>query len=539
MISRPTLKRGRFLLPTILICSWFIADTAAAKPDKSKIEINGGDQLKLREGQRRVKYTTVQAGNELKFSLTGPAVFAIAVRQLFQDARGLRRSSERSPIIITRDGESRINATIDIEKIKTELAKNRLGVASGKWLRHMQVPEGLHHYTMRFRGAADAQFALRLRRVKALRESLRLPAEEIISEETPSTNTTLAQASANGDMASETQTSTPSVTKPANSSTSASNNSTNDTDLAVSSSTPGVDPSDPIVSTSAAGTIIAGTVASEGPTKSTAMVTQDTTATSAPIRLAVMDVVLGDTEIDKVIGESLSSVLAAEIKLRSGNSFTVMTRNELKSVLQQQAQAQMMGCNEADCAADIGKMASAQQIVTASIGKIGEGWLFTIQRVDTKSGQVLNRQSVNWRSEPSGLVELCRPYVARLFDGSKAETYKGTLEVLTPEEGAEVHLNDALIGETPLKIVPDLSIGAHHISITKSGFLPYRMDVVVNRNERTLLQAVLIDESSLQPWYKKWWVWTGAAAIIGGTATTIMLLRDNRTTLDVKVGLPQ
>ena len=64
-------------------------------------------------------------------------------------------------------------------------------------------------------------------------------------------------------------------------------------------------------------------------------------------------------------------------------------------------------------------------------------------------------------------------------------------------------------------------------------------DVVVFKNETTLLQAELIDESTLKPWYMKWWVWAGAAALVGGAVgTAVILAPDGTTDLSAEVGLP-
>ena len=71
------------------------------------------------------------------------------------------------------------------------------------------------------------------------------------------------------------------------------------------------------------------------------------------------------------------------------------------------------------------------------------------------------------------------------------------------------------------------------MQVKKPGFLLYDQDVVINHRETTLLQVELVDEDSLKPWYKKWWVWTGAAALVGGAVTTAILLQSTDTTVTV------
>ena len=198
-----------------------------------------------------------------------------------------------------------------------------------------------------------------------------------------------------------------------------------------------------------------------------------------------------------------------------------------------------MGCVDDNCLVDIAKLASADFMVTSNIGKIGDEWVFTLELVDVARGQVIRRQATTWVGAPKGLVELCRPYVSRLVEGSKASDYKGAVQILSNEEGAVVHLDEKPIGETPVELFPDLAIGRHRGQIKKDGFLLYKNDVVVFKNETTLLQAELIDEASLKPWYMKWWVWAGAAALVGGAVGTAVILAPEGTTdISPEIGLP-
>lgn len=256
-------------------------------------------------------------------------------------------------------------------------------------------------------------------------------------------------------------------------------------------------------------------------------------------RLAVMDVEVRGAELDPVVGESLSSVLAAEIALRYGERYVVLSRGDVRSLVRQQIEAQQTGCNDPSCARDLSGLAEADFTVTSSVGKLGDGWVLTLELTDVERSAVVARQKVTWNGVPAGLVELVRPYVARLLDGASAEAYQGTLEILSNEKNAQVVLNDAQLGVLPLVPVEKLGIGKHRVRVHKDGFLPYDADVVVHRNETTVLFASLVDESSLTPWYQKWWVWAatgaGAAAIV---TTAILLTRDGPEDRELVIGQP-
>ncbi|MEO1170448.1 MAG: PEGA domain-containing protein, partial [Myxococcota bacterium] len=132
-----------------------------------------------------------------------------------------------------------------------------------------------------------------------------------------------------------------------------------------------------------------------------------------------------------------------------------------------------------------------------------------------------------------GLVQLVRPYIARLVDGTKAEGYTGELEVLVSENEATVILGERELGLSPVTAVDGLPIGRHRVSVLKDGYVPFTQDVVIQRNELTLFQANLIDESSLVPWWQKWWVWTavGGGLVAGGIVAAILLDDDEEGTL--------
>lgn len=261
-------------------------------------------------------------------------------------------------------------------------------------------------------------------------------------------------------------------------------------------------------------------------------------AKQSPLKIAVMDVVVNTEDLDAAIGESISAVLAAELALRGGDRFTVIARNDLRRLVRQQAEAQQLGCDDPKCAADLGQMAAADRVVASSISKLGDTWVFGFDMIDVHLGQVISRQGGTWKGPPSGLVELVKPYVARLIEGSRAESFKGSLEILVSEEEASVHINEKDLGASPVRIVADLPIGKQRVRVTKDGYLPYEQDVVINHNEMTLVQIHLVDEASLQPWYMKWWVWTGAGAVVAGAIAAGIIVSTGPSTTTFRVNAP-
>ena len=249
-------------------------------------------------------------------------------------------------------------------------------------------------------------------------------------------------------------------------------------------------------------------------------------------RIAVLDVSIKTDALDKVVGESVSSVLASELAVRSKNRYTVISRNEIKSMLGQQVLAQSLGCVDSECMTNLAEMAAADFVLSSSIGKVESEWVFTLELIETSSGNVLRRQAATYLGSPDGLIELCRPYVARLIEGTQAADFKGSVQVLSNAPDAVVHVNEKEIGSTPVDIYAGLPVGRHRVEIKKPGYLLYKQDVIIHHNETTLLQAELIDEDSIKPWYSKWWVWTSAAAVVTGSVLiALQAMPDTETTV--------
>jgi hypothetical protein len=163
-------------------------------------------------------------------------------------------------------------------------------------------------------------------------------------------------------------------------------------------------------------------------------------------------------------------------------------------------------------------------VISGSVDKgEGDAVVLSLTLVDPEGPTILDRQAFTWRSAVDDMVDLARPAVDKLLLGAKAAAFTGGVDVLAPA-GATVVLDDKELGAAPLKPVHDLGIGVHHIDVRKPGFLPWGRDIAVSNGETQVVQVDLIDETSVQPIYARWYVWGSALAgviVIGGTAAGI------------------
>lgn len=94
----------------------------------------------------------------------------------------------------------------------------------------------------------------------------------------------------------------------------------------------------------------------------------------------------------------------------------------------------------------------------------------------------------------------------------KLDLLPATLKISSSQTGALVHVDDADIGPAPVDVLRPA--GAYRVTVKKTGFLPYGAQVTVQPGEEVKLRAALVeDKPSI---VKKWWFWTGIAAVVGG-----------------------
>jgi hypothetical protein len=260
-----------------------------------------------------------------------------------------------------------------------------------------------------------------------------------------------------------------------------------------------------------------------------------TASPTAPIAVAVLD--LRATDDVKGAAKALATLITAEVASHPGHK--ALSRGELASIIAQQADAQLLGCDQPACMADIGTLVAADRVVAGSLERVESGALvLSLLLVDPKGPTVLERVAFSWNAPADDLVDLARPAVDRLLLGKRALELKGALEVVVMA-GAEVAVDDKALGEAPVKPVRDLPIGVHRVSVRKPGFVPVDRDVAITADETTVARVDLVDELSLQPWYARWYVWgtaIAAVAVVGGSIGAVAAWQYFQTPAKLVVG---
>jgi hypothetical protein len=184
------------------------------------------------------------------------------------------------------------------------------------------------------------------------------------------------------------------------------------------------------------------------------------------------------------------------------------------------------------CLAAIGKKLGVDVIVTGTVGQLGDNYVLTVKAVDVATAKSLQKiQSDPLRGQPDELIEGVRVAAYRLLAPGQLH---GAIQVQTDLIGAEVRLDDAVVGKTPLPdngVIRKLRLGKHALSVTAPGGEPYNDTVEVHFQKVSPVIVRLIPSTQVigtgkierierRPFYTRTWflVAAGVAAVGLGAA---------------------
>jgi TolB-like protein len=103
---------------------------------------------------------------------------------------------------------------------------------------------------------------------------------------------------------------------------------------------------------------------------------------------------LDSSDLD-VLGDALS------VELQNSRSLRVMERTQISRILAEQQFQNSGACDRSECAVEVGRILSVDDVVLGSVGKIGESWSVTLRLVSVQTGEVV----ASARDTRSGSIE--------------------------------------------------------------------------------------------------------------------------------------
>jgi TolB-like protein len=140
---------------------------------------------------------------------------------------------------------------------------------------------------------------------------------------------------------------------------------------------------------------------------------QEAAAATQKIKIAVMDVAAQQGVSPQAAG-SLTDLATAEIaKL---GRYEVISRDDIRVMLEHFANQQLAQCDDTRCLAVIGGALGVDYIFAGNVGMVGNLYIINLKVIDINQATVRSRVTAEYRGPEAGLVAQTRQGIDQLFD---------------------------------------------------------------------------------------------------------------------------
>jgi len=94
--------------------------------------------------------------------------------------------------------------------------------------------------------------------------------------------------------------------------------------------------------------------------------------------------------------------------------FTVLSRSDMKTVLEAQQFQRTGACDDTSCLVEMGKILSVQKIVGGTLGKVGATFSISLRLVDVETGKTEFTVDDEWKGEADAFLEFVQDTTKRL-----------------------------------------------------------------------------------------------------------------------------
>lgn len=245
--------------------------------------------------------------------------------------------------------------------------------------------------------------------------------------------------------------------------------------------------------------------------------------------IAVMDLA------GRGVDEAAAGALTTEVSntLASLRVFRVITREDIKRMVQlEQTRQACTGEVDAQCMAEIGGALGVDFLIYGEAAKIADTYSLSLVLLDIGKAEATNR--INKKiTETRKLLE-DTDLATKLLIQPLLESKKGFLVLDIREKGAKVSVDGRTVGVSPLAGRIELPMGAHEVSVEKTGFLTYARTIDVPPNQATVEPIALMPSQEFINDYQSSaattrtfaWVTAGSALALIGTGAVLRLVGD-------------
>jgi TolB-like protein len=243
-------------------------------------------------------------------------------------------------------------------------------------------------------------------------------------------------------------------------------------------------------------------------------------------KVAVFD--LKASGLDDSARTSLMAVLTKAVAATPW--LDVVSRDEIATMLDAEAQKQLVGCDDTGCLAEIAGALDVDLLVAGSVTRLGEGLVVTLQLINQRFANVMNRVALSWNGPADRLPEVLEA-AAQLLLLEPADRPPVRVQVIEAPADTEVFLDEVERGVVDAQGALDLAdvgVGLHVLRLVAPGHQMRQIPFVARVGKNVRVNGAL----EPLPFYATWWFWTGAAVlgagvIVAGAVVAVVLLADN------------
>ncbi len=188
----------------------------------------------------------------------------------------------------------------------------------------------------------------------------------------------------------------------------------------------------------------------------------------------------------------LTDILSTEIYL--SGKFTILNREDMKSVLDEKEFELAMGCDDNVCLLENVSKLSVNKIITGNIGKLGKKYILSVRMINEDGeNEMMGRESCACEiDELDGTIEKISHKFLKYLGGSNVDLY-GSIRVESTPSGARVYLDGVNVGTAP-DTLGRIDPGTHSVSVKKDGYQDWSRTVTVRSGEESRVVASLVNE---------------------------------------------
>jgi hypothetical protein len=229
------------------------------------------------------------------------------------------------------------------------------------------------------------------------------------------------------------------------------------------------------------------------------------------VRLLILDLAAPDAP--PTLTRTLGQLIAREASKIQG--FIVLTSDELRTVLDQEAEKQLFGCDDSSCLAEFAGALDADLLVSGQLdSSIAGTTTLSLNLLNTRAIVTMNRVSLTWAGDPGRLPELAVA-AALLLLVEKARRPVGAVAIDGAPDDVRVYIDDVdMTDQVQDGVVRGLDVGTHALRLEADGYEPMETAVLLSSSEPERVDGMLLERS----FFSSGWLWAGIGVAVVGTA---------------------